>query len=232
VLELWRWPVKSMAGERLRETRMDERGVGGDRSHAVMHFHKREWKPLTAREAPRLLAWRAEYPIAGVRPDDPPPALLTGPDGRSWTWGEPRLRAALCEDLGRQVELRRDVRGIQDLERSVLVTTEATRAALARELDAELDLRRFRTNVHLELGAAAWEEHGWEGRTLRFAGGVVLRLLHPCVRCAIPTRDPSTQAKWPQLLRHLDARHGTLFGINARVLGAGRVAVGDGVTID
>jgi hypothetical protein len=123
------------------------------------------------------------------------------------------------------------VRGIQDLERSVLVTTEATRAALAQELGSELDLRRFRTNVHLELDAPAWEEHTWEGRRLSFAGGVVLRLLHPCARCAIPTRDPETQQKWPELLRHLDARHDTLFGINARVLQAGRVAVGERVEI-
>jgi uncharacterized protein YcbX len=123
------------------------------------------------------------------------------------------------------------VHGIQDLERSVLVTTAATLAALAQELGTTLDLRRFRTNVHLELDAAAWEENGWEGRTLSFAGGVVLRLLHPCVRCAIPTRDPDTQVKWPQLLRHLDAHHDTLFGINARVLQGGRVAIGESVEI-
>jgi uncharacterized protein YcbX len=230
VLELWRWPVKSMAGEQVRSLRVDERGVGGDRTHAVTHHHKGESKPVTAREAPRLLAWRAAYPFApdaGLRPDDPPYAQVTGPDGRSWRWGDPRLRSALREDLGRDVDLRRDVAGIQDLERSVLVTTEATRAALETELGTALDLRRFRTNVHLELDAEPWAEHGWEGGTLRFGDGVVLRLLHPCVRCAIPTRDPVTTAKWPELLRHLDARHGTLFGINARVVRSGRIAVGD-----
>jgi uncharacterized protein YcbX len=47
------------------------------------------------------------------------------------------------------------------------------------------------------------------------------------VRCAIPTRDPVTTAKWPELLRHLDARHETLFGINARVVQSGRIAVGE-----
>src|SRR5829696_1328290 len=234
VIQLWRWPVKSMAGERLRAARMDERGVGGDRSHTVLHRHKGEWKPLTAREAPRLLAWRAGYPSApdgGVRPESPPQAHVTGPDGDRWEWGDPGLRSALAEDLGRPVELRRDVAGIQDLERSVLVTTEATRAALEHDLDAELDLRRFRPNMHLELDARAWEEHEWEGRTLRFTGGVVLRLLHPCIRCAIPTRDPVTQAKWPELLRRLDAGHARLFGINARVLRSGRVAAGERVTI-
>ncbi len=42
---------------------------------------------------------------------------------------------------------------------------------------------------------------GLGGRELAFEGGVRLRLLHPCERCAIPTRHPDTQVKWPDLLR-------------------------------
>jgi uncharacterized protein YcbX len=235
VLQVWRWPVKSMAGERVRSTQVDARGAGGDRSHAVLHEHKGEWKPLTAREAPRLLAWRASYPFApdaGLDPERPPYAIVMAPGGEHmYMWNDPRLRGALASDLGREVRLRRDIAGIQDLERSLLLTTEATRAALAEELGGELDLRRFRTNLHLELDAHAWAEHGWEGATVRFEGGVVLRLLHPCERCAIPTRDPDTQQKSPELLRHLAARHDTLFGINARVLQSGRIAAGEAVTI-
>jgi uncharacterized protein YcbX len=60
----------------------------------------------------------------------------------------------------------------------------------------------------------------------------VVRLLHPCVRCAIPTRDPDTQAKSPELLRHLAAHHDTHFGINARVLQSGRIAAGEAVTVE
>jgi uncharacterized protein YcbX len=235
VLQVWRWPVKSMAGERVRSTRVDPRGAGGDRTHAVLHEHKGEWKPLTAREAPRLLAWRATYPFApdaGLRPEHPPHALVTAPGGEHvYSWDDPHLSTALAEDLGRPVRLLRDIAGIQDLERSLLITVEATRAALAEELGTELDLRRFRPNLHLELDTPPWEEHAWEGKTVRFAGGVVLRLLHPCERCAIPTRDPVTQEKWAGLLRHLDARHDTLFGINARVLQAGRIAAHEAVEI-
>src|SRR5215217_8826607 len=132
VIQLWRWPVKSMAGERLRAARMDERGVGGDRSHAVLHHHKGEWKPLTAREAPRLLAWHAAYPFApdaGLHPERPPYAVVRDPGGEHhYAWDDPRLRTALADDLGRDVRLHRDVGGIQDLERSLLLTTEASRA--------------------------------------------------------------------------------------------------------
>jgi uncharacterized protein YcbX len=236
VLEVWRWPVKSMAGEPVRAIRVDGRGAGGDRTHAVLYEHKGEWKPLTAREAPRLLAWRASYPFApdgGLDPERPPYAVVAAPGGaHAYSWDDPRLRTVLSEDLGRPVRLRRDVAGIQDLERSLLITSEATRAALAEELGTALDLRRFRTNLHLQLdGAAAWEEHGWQGARLHFSGGVVVRLLHPCERCAIPTRDPDTQQKWPGLLRHLAARHDTLFGMNARVLQSGRIAAGETVRV-
>ncbi|HTE61468.1 MAG TPA: MOSC N-terminal beta barrel domain-containing protein [Solirubrobacteraceae bacterium] len=236
VLQVWRWPVKSMAGERVRSTRVDARGAGGDRTHAVLYEHRGEWKPLTAREAPRLLAWHASYPFApdaGLDPEHPPYALVAAPGGEHvYRWDDPRLRTALAEDLGRPVRLRRDVDGIQDLERTLLITVEATRAALAGELGTALDLRRFRPNLHLELDAPAWAEEDWEGGTVRFSGGVVLRLLHPCVRCAIPTRDPDTQVKWPELLRVLDARHRTLFGINARVVHAGRIAAGESALME
>ena len=171
-------------------------------------------------------------PDAGLRPESPPYAHVTAPDGgRTYSWDDPRLRRALADDLGRPVRLERDLGGIQDLERSLLVTVEATRAALEQELGTAIDLRRFRPNLHLELDAPAWAEHEWEGATLHFAGGVALRLLHPCVRCAIPTRDPRTQEKWPELLRHLADRHGTHFGINARVLRSGRIAAHEAVEI-
>jgi uncharacterized protein YcbX len=47
----------------------------------------------------------------------------------------------------------------------------------------------------------------------------------------IPTRDPDTAEKWPQLLRHLFRERRGLFGINARPLGPARVAQGDEVVV-
>jgi MOSC domain-containing protein len=219
-----------MAGEPVNALRVDTRGAGGDRTHAVTHVHKGARKPLTAREAPRLLAWQAAYPLArdgGLDPAHPPLAVVTSPDGRAYRWGDPRLRTALQDDLGRPVELRRDEQGILDLPRSLLVTLDATLRSLGDELDGPIDLRRFRPNLHLDLDAPAWAELRWEGAELAFAGGVRLRLLHPCERCAIPTRDPETQAKWPGLLKHLTARHRQSFGINARVVAGGRVEAGE-----
>lgn len=234
VASLWRWPVKSMAGERVNALRVDGRGVGGDRTHAVLYEHKGEWKRLTAREAPRLLAWRGVYPFnqdGGLDPARPPYAVVIAPDGHRYRWGDPRLRFALEDDLERPVRLARDVEGMPDLPRTLLVTLQPTIDALAEELGDRIDLRRFRTNLHLDLAVPAWSELGWEGAVLTFEGGVRLKLLHPCERCAIPTRDPDTQEKWGGLLKHLTAEHAQVFGINARVLTSGRIAAGERVEL-
>ena len=235
VSRLWRWPVKSMAGEELRALSLGPLGVGGDRTHAILHEHKGAWRPLTAREAPGLLAWRAAYPFnldAGLDPASPPHAMVTEPAGvRHWRWGDPHLRSALERDLGRPVKLERDLGGIPDVPGTVLVTVAATLAALSRELGTEVDARRFRPNLHLELGAAPWAELDWAGAEIELEGGVRLAVDGPCERCAIPTRDPDTREKWPQLLAHLAAEHGLHFGLLARVITPGRVAAGEHVRI-
>jgi uncharacterized protein YcbX len=231
VLSLHRWPVKSMGGEEVAALEIDGSGAAGDRAHAVFDEFKGAPRRLTAREAPRLLAWHATYGDFDGPPHDMPAAEVRAPDGRTFRWDEEtELRAALEEDLGRAVQLRWNPHGQQDLPRSVLVTTRATHEAIEAELGRGLDLRRWRTNVHVELDTDAFAEEAWEGRALTI-GDATFDLLHPCGRCVIPTRDPDTQEKSADILRHLSRAHGGLFGMNARPLGAARIAVGDPVTI-
>ena len=230
VLSLHRWPVKSMGGEEVDALRIDPRGAAGDRTHAVHELRQGRWRTLTAREAPRLLAWRASYAEADPAPDAPPRPSLRAPDGHERAWEDPDLAGALGADLGRTVRPVRDVAGQQDLHDSLLVTTSASHAALEAELGRAIDLRRWRTNLHLELDAEAFAEEGWEGAELH-VGDARLLLLHPCERCAIPTRDPDSQVKDPDLLRHLARHHAVRFGINARPLGEARIAVGDRVRL-
>jgi uncharacterized protein len=235
VASLHRWPVKSLAGEDADALLLDPRGVAGDRAHALYDTFKGGPRRLTVRQAPGMLRWRAAYagvPGAALAPGAVPPPTVTGPDGETWEWGDPVLQDVLSADLGRAVTLRRDEALMQDLEDSVLVTTQATLDAVGAALGAALDLRRFRTNIHVVLDddAPAYAENAWEGRTLT-VGDVTLELLHPCVRCVIPTRDPATTTKDPNILKWLTAHHGGFFGINARMRGSGRIAVGDAVEL-
>lgn len=234
VTELHRWPVKSFGGEPVDTFLVDERGVAGDRTHALFDTFKDAPRRLTIRQQPRMLAWSATYDGADPAPGEPPLPRIVGPDGQDLRWDDADLVTAITADLGREVDLRRDVAGQQDLERSVLITTQATLEAVAAELGYEaLDLRRMRTNVHVDLpGTPAFAEETWEGRRVT-VGAAEFVLLHPCVRCVIPTRDPDTGVKDPKILRHLTREHGGLFGMNARFVGTtgpARIRAGDPIT--
>ena len=110
VQALWRFPVLAMAGERLRSTQVDARGVAGDRQHYAAGPEGR----LTGQDLPALAEWQATFPFnpdGAIIPDRPPPLpVLSGPGGvKSWRWGDPRLGFALERALGRPVELVRDI---------------------------------------------------------------------------------------------------------------------------
>jgi uncharacterized protein len=220
VAALSRYPVKSMAGERLDSVDVAADGVVGDRRWALRWRGERV---LTARVAPRLLAWSAR-----TTGDDR--ATLTDPVGDAWSVTDADLEAALRADLGKDATLIEDPAGIHDLRGSVLVTFESTRARLAQELGSDVDLRRFRPNIHVDSDEPPGSEAGWRGRRLA-VGNVELELLHPCARCVMITRDPETQAAWPGLLRHIHDRHASIFGINARAVTRGEVRVGDAVAL-
>jgi uncharacterized protein YcbX len=233
VASLHRWPVKSLAGEDADALNLDARGVAGDRAHALYDTFKGQPRCLTVRQAPGMLRWRAAYddvPGDALDTGAVPLPRITAPDGTAFAWDDPALPEALSDDLGRTVALRRDLALMQDLGDSVLVTTQATLDAASVALGTTLDLRRFRTNIHVVLDDPPYAEEQWEGRTLT-VGDAQLDLLHPCVRCVIPTRDPGTTAKDPSILRWLTRHHGGLFGINARMRGSGRIAVGDAVEL-
>lgn len=219
VLSLHRFPVKSMAGEAADALAVDEHGVEGDRRYAVWF---RGGRRLTARAAPRMLAWRAT--LNGGLPH------VTGPDGREYAW-DSALEGALGAYLEKDVALVQDPDGLQDVQATLLVTTEASRRRLEEELGMAIDVRRFRTNVHVDLaGVEPFAESGWEGRRIR-VGDAELEILHPCDRCAITIHDPETLEPTPDVLRVINDRHDTFFGFRARPRAPATIALGDEVTV-
>ena len=113
VQALWRFPVLGMAGEQLRSSQVDTRGIAGDRQHYASGPEGRLTRPGPAR---RWREWTAAFPFnpdGAIVPDKPPPfPVLTGPGGvKSWRWGDPRLGYALERDLGRDGRARARHRG-------------------------------------------------------------------------------------------------------------------------
>jgi uncharacterized protein YcbX len=228
VAQLHRWPVKSLRGEQVEAARFDDRGMAGDRAHALIDLRpKRAGKVLTVRQNPELLSWSSAY----RGPAEEPPTLRA-PDGTEWSWTDPGLPAALTESLGVPLELRA-ADGMQDRGPTVLVTIEASRAALEDELGAAVDLARFRPNLHLTIDAPAFTEEDWGEGTTITAGEVVLEAVGPnagpCIRCAVPSWDPAGRKRWPKLQTWLIEQHENKFGLIMRVTRPGTVHTGDAV---
>lgn len=188
VQSLWRFPVLGMRGEQLRSSQVDTRGIAGDRQHYAAGPEGR----LSAHDLPRLALWSAAFPFnpdGAIIPDRPPPfPLLTAPGGqKSWRWGDPRLGFALERDLGRPVELVRDL--------------DATRGVIVAATPPPGERAAAGINVQLALPPPPG---GWAGRELIFRDGVRLRLV-------------SSRRDGP--------------GIEARVVQAGRLLLGEPVTL-
>jgi hypothetical protein len=162
VQALWRFPVLSMGGERLRSTQVDARGVAGDRQHYATGPEGR----LSLQDVPQMADWHATFPFnpdGAIVPDRAPPwPVLSGPGGvKSWRWGDPRLGFALERSLGRPVELVRDV----ESPRGVIVAT------VLPELPPAV------AGINVQLSLALPPPPGWQGLELTFRDGVRLRLV-------------------------------------------------------
>jgi uncharacterized protein len=225
------WPVKSMGGGTdLDAVEADVHGLAGDRAYAFLDQRPlRAGHVVSARNVPGLLRWNAAYPRQ-PSDDDLPAPVVTGPGGVQWEWDDPALTAAISADVG--VPLQPAGAGrYWDLQDSVLVTTQTTHDRVEELFGRSLEVQRWRTNLHLRSDQPPFSEHGWEGRRL-LVGEVVLRLLHPCRRCTIPTWAPDGRDRTPELLAWFHREHAGRFGINARVERAGVLQAGDEVRLD
>lgn len=230
VLELWRFPVKSLQGERVEEVEVGPRGLAGDRGWAI--FDLDTGFGLTARRAAELL-----HASARLRPDGTPEIRL--PDG-----SVAADDAALSAWLGRRVQLRSaDDVAAPRYENPADTETEAESswhpfdgsngafhdsgsAAVTVVSTGTLDgreRRRFRANVVV---AGAGEDE-LVGRTVRL-GGAALAVVEPIARCVMVTRaQPGGIEVDREVLRRIHRERGGVLSVGGTVAGPGRVRVGD-----
>ncbi|MGA7361436.1 MAG: MOSC domain-containing protein [Candidatus Dormiibacterota bacterium] len=223
VAQLWRYPVKSMAGERIAAAEVGDRGIPGDRRLAVYELSpnpKEKW--LSARDVAGLLRFRATL--------DSGSAQVAGPELELSPWDHDAVRTSLSRACRRELELRPMAEGAFD-DSPILLVHLDTIASLSEELGADVDPRRFRANLYLQgEGIAAHQEAQLAGRQLR-CGAAVLEVICGCPRCSITTRDPDSWANWPLLLRHLVQAHDEVVGVYCRVRVPGRIGEGDAVEL-
>jgi uncharacterized protein YcbX len=207
--EIWRYPVKSMAGERLRSAELRADGIAGDR---VVLVAGPDGRVRTARTWPSLLGLRA------VLGEDGEP--LVG--GRSWR--DPAVAADVERAGGRGARLVR-YDGVERFDvLPLLVATDGAIRAFGR------DGRRLRPNLVIG-GVDGLAERGWEGRVLRI-GACRVRAADLRGRCVMTTFDPDTLAQDHGVLRDLVKRFDGKFALNAEVLRGGALCEGDPVELE
>ncbi|MBM4266868.1 MAG: MOSC domain-containing protein [Deltaproteobacteria bacterium] len=102
VKEIWRYPVKSMAGERRERAEVGERGIPGDRGWALRDEAAAEIRG--AKKMPVLMRCRASYE-AEPSAAHVPPVTITLPDETSVRSGDSDVDARLSALVGRAVKL-------------------------------------------------------------------------------------------------------------------------------
>jgi uncharacterized protein len=100
--ELWRYPVKSMLGERLRSAMVTERGFAGDRAWALRDL--RTGNIVSAKKWARMLEFSAAYEAAPAQ-GEPGRVRIELPDRTSLYVHDPGASRAISEALGFEVRL-------------------------------------------------------------------------------------------------------------------------------
>jgi uncharacterized protein len=230
VLELWRYPVKSLQGERLATAEIGTFGIDGDRGWALVDLGTGLF--LTARRVPDLL-----FASGRLRPDGSAEVVL--PDGTATADD-----AVLSAWLGRPVALR-PAAALAGAPRYEGTDDEDERTADWEEWEGAegafhdnpdfrvslvstgtlgtWDRRRFRANVLLD-GAG---EDGLAGARVRL-GSAELEVVDPIPRCVMVTRpQPGGIGRENEVLKTIHRERGGLLAIGARVLAPGSARPGD-----
>ena len=206
--EIWRYSVKSMAGERLDRATVGPLGLHGDR---VVQVYDGGGRLVTARTHPRLLGLHA----------------TTGADGEPLVnglpWAAPEIHARVEAIVGAGARLVRNEHERRFDVLPLLVATDGAIASFGR------DARRLRPNLIIG-GVDGLEERGWEGRVLR-AGPVLIAIADLRGRCVMTTVDPDTLQQDPRVLNDIVKRFDGRLALNADVIQGGTIRTGMAVDL-
>ncbi len=223
VESVWRYPVKSMRGEKLDEMFAGYAGIYGDRLFAFESAASPKGFPFfTGRELRQLVRYRPRFrfpekaarPINQVEAETLSPSInpisatpaelmvdVEAPDGRTFAIDDPTLIETLRAGLDdkHQLTLLRSDRAMTDC-RPVSIFAVQTAKKLGEETGTTVDKRRFRANIYLDLNSAdGFAEDQFVGKTLRIGSKVVIAILQRDGRCMMITLDPDTAEKSPAI---------------------------------
>jgi uncharacterized protein len=208
VKEIWRYPVKTMAGEKLQRAHIGPLGIDGDR---VVHVEDARHRLITSRTHPRFLGHKGT-----LGPDGEP--LV---DGRPWR--NPEVAAEVVEIVGPGAMLVRYDGAERFDVLPLLIATDGAIAAFGH------DGRRLRPNIVIG-GVEGLAEREWPGGCLRI-GKVLIGVQDLRLRCIMTAYDPDTQVRDKEITRDIYRRFEGKLALNCFVIESGPITVGDAVRL-
>ena len=230
---IFRYPVKSMGGERLEEAILGWYGLDGDRRLAFLRTGNRSGMPwLTASKLPDLLLF-APHRREDVAQGDLPTHIRT-PDGEEMPVFGEVLAAEVGRRYGAPVEMTQLRHGIFD-ESSISVIALDTVHEIGRLAGRSLDVRRFRPNVVVRsLRSVPFQEDEWLGGVLSFGEGddaPAVTVTMRDIRCSMLNLDPDSATPAPEVMKAVVRANQNNAGIYGAVTRIGRLAVGQTILL-
>jgi uncharacterized protein YcbX len=237
---IFRYPVKSMGGERLEAAQLGWHGLEGDRRLAFRRMDDRSGFPwLTASKLPDLLLFAPQRPEGDAREDGGRedgnqgdlllPTHIRTPDGEEMPVFGEDLATEVGRRYGAPVQMMQLKHGIFD-EASISVIASDTVSEIGRLAGRSLDLRRFRPNIVVRLlRSVPFQEDEWLGGVLSFGeddDATAITVTMRDVRCSMVNLDPDSATPAPEVLKAVVRAHRNTAGIYATVTRIGRLAVG------
>jgi class 3 adenylate cyclase/uncharacterized protein YcbX len=210
---IWRYPVKSMAGEEIPVAKMTARGMLGDRVYALVDKASNRTATVRSWAAP-LLNYRVQFVTEPDVGAPVPDVRITLPGGLELTTSDPdihhRLSAAFDRNLtmmatapaGLMVEHPDEhyhgaIPDLKELPIAMgaapgeffdygcvhLLATSTIDHLQSLYPQGRFDVRRFRPNFVVRTQAEPFIENSWIGHTIAVGDEVVLRITIPCPRC-------------------------------------------------
>ena len=223
VTSLWRYPVKSLIGEKLENLDIDARGVSGDRVYAVSNSDGKFGSGKDTRRFRRidgLFSMSAEYSENGVS--------IKFPDGIVLTDKDPSMNSKLSLTLGQSVTLTKESEIPHFDDAGIHILTTSSLSLLDELLpNSSIDSRRFRPNIVID---SQYLDQDLVGKTIKI-GATILEITHKTERCRMITIAQPSLENRPEILKSVSQQFDLDFGVYAKVLSTGTVSVGGQVEI-
>ena len=226
---LFRYPVKSMAGEPLDAADLGWHGLDGDRRLALRRIEDRGGFPwLSAGRLPELILYSPRCREVGSRL----PTHIRTPDGRELSVFGDELAAEIGRLHGSPVQMVHMRQGVFD-EGTVSIIATDTVNEISRLAGQPANPRQFRPNILLRTHRQLpFEEDAWVGSALSFgeaADAPVVAVTLRDERCGMLNLNPDTARPSPEILKAVVRANQNNAGIYATVTRTGRLSLGQPV---